>query len=111
MSVYINEITSYLPEGVITNAFIARLFPEWSEDKIYQKTGIRERRVAGEHEFASDLAYKAALALFQTGCCVPDEIDAIILCTQSPDYILPTTSCLLQYRLGIPIVYGSCKRH
>ena len=101
MSAFINGITSYLPKTVFNNADLAAKFPEWTEEKIYLKTGIKERRIAGKNECASDLAFHAALALFDSGVCNARDIDAIVLCTQSPDYVLPTTACLLQHRLGI----------
>ena len=56
---------------------------------------------------SSDLAVAAALKLFESGACRPDEIDFILLCTQSPDYFLPTTACLIQQRLGIPTTTGA----
>jgi 3-oxoacyl-[acyl-carrier-protein] synthase-3 len=101
MSAFINGITSYLPNSVLDNIELAAKFPEWTEEKIYLKTGIKERKIAGKNEYASDLAFHAALALFDSGACKSSDIDAIVLCTQSPDYVLPTTACLLQHRLGI----------
>lgn len=83
------------------------LYGDWSAEKIYNKTGIRERRIASEDECASDLAERAAKKLFDSGVITPKEIDFIILATQSPDYILPTTACLLQHRLGIPTSAGA----
>ena len=65
-------------------------------DKIDQKTGIKERHIAGPDECSSDLAVAAARKLFASGACDPHSIDYILLCTQSPDYFLPTTACLVQ---------------
>jgi 3-oxoacyl-[acyl-carrier-protein] synthase-3 len=76
-------------------------------DRIAEKTGIEQRHIAGANECSSDLAYAAAQKLFASGVCRPDEIDYILLCTQSPDYVLPTTACLLQHRLGIPETAGA----
>jgi 3-oxoacyl-[acyl-carrier-protein] synthase-3 len=62
----IRAISYFLPEKILTNADIALKFPEWSVDKIASKIGISERHIAGNHEFASDLAANAALSLFKT---------------------------------------------
>lgn len=90
-----------LPARVLTNDQLAAEFVEWTADKILAKTGIRQRHVAGEGEHASDLAVAAANRLFEAGACRRDEIDFLLYCTQSPDYFLPTTACLLQDRLQL----------
>ncbi len=100
-------IRSYLPEQVLDNATLAKLFPEWPADKILAKTGIAERRIAAPSQTAADLACEAARRLFETGACAPGDIDFLLLCTQAPDYVLPTTACLLQHRLGIPRSAGA----
>lgn len=102
MEASIQAIEYYLPEKVISNQDLATEFPEWPVEKIQGKTGIVERHVAAANECASDLAAAAARKLFDSGVCAPGEIDYLLLCTQSPDYFLPTTACLLQDRLGIP---------
>lgn len=104
---YIRAIEYHLPEATLTNEELVERFPDWSAEKIEAKTGIRSRRVASESELASDLAVAAAERLFQNGECDASEIDFILLCTQSPDYALPSTSCLIQERLGIPISAGA----
>src|SRR6187401_2294118 len=103
----ISAIEYYLPEGVLTNAQLSAQFPEWPVEKIEEKTGIINRRIAGENECSSDLAVAAAQKLFDSGACSPTEIDYILLCTQSPDYFLPTTACLVQDRLGVPKTAGA----
>jgi 3-oxoacyl-[acyl-carrier-protein] synthase-3 len=103
----VRAIEYHLPEGTITNEELSREFPEWSLDKIAAKTGIVQRHVAGPGECASDLAFAAARKLFASGACRPEEIDFLLLCTQSPDYFLPTTACLLQDRLGLPTTAGA----
>ncbi|MGB8399283.1 ketoacyl-ACP synthase III [Bradyrhizobium sp.] len=103
----IGAIASYLPDKTLSNDELAALFPEWPSERIYEKTGIRERRVAGEGETASDLAYMAAKRLFAAGHCKASDIDFIIFCTQAPDYFLPTSACLLQERLGVPRSAGA----
>lgn len=101
------SIEYYLPKTVVSSQDLAAEFPEWSVDKIEQKTGIQQRHISGPDECSSDLAEKAALALFASGVVQPRDIDFILLCTQSPDYFLPTTACLLQHRLGIPNTAGA----
>jgi 3-oxoacyl-[acyl-carrier-protein] synthase-3 len=103
----IQAIEYYLPEGALTNQELAQAFPEWSLDKIADKTGIVQRHLAGPEECSSDLAVAAARKLFGRGACKPEEIDFILLCTQSPDYFLPTTACILQDRLGLPTTAGA----
>jgi len=98
----IQAIEYHLPSNVVTNQDLAAEFPDWTIDKIQGKTGITERHVAAPDECASDLAEAAARKIFASGICSPGEIDYLLLCTQSPDYFLPTTACLLQHRLGIP---------
>lgn len=103
----ISAIEFYLPEGKLTNDHLASEFPEWSVEKIEQKTGITERRIAGPQECSSDLGIAAAHKLFATGLCSPQQIDYLLLCTQSPDYFLPTTACIIQDRLGLPRTCGA----
>jgi 3-oxoacyl-[acyl-carrier-protein] synthase-3 len=107
MGAEIRAIEYYLPDQVVHNADLAQQFPDWSVDKIEAKTGIVSRHVAGPDECSSDLAVAAAGKLFQSGACTPQEIDFVLLCTQSPDYLLPTTACLIQDRLGIPTTAGA----
>ena len=107
MHAVVSAIDYYLPEPVVTTADLAAEFPEWSVGKIDEKTGIRERHVAAAGECASDLAAKAAEKLFNAGACRPEEVDFVLLCTQTPDHFLPTTACLLQDRLGIPCTAGA----
>jgi 3-oxoacyl-[acyl-carrier-protein] synthase-3 len=95
------DLAAYLPQQVLSNEELAALYPEWSADKILAKTGIRERRIAADGETAADMACAAAESLFAQGTVARAEIDFILLCTQAPDYQLPTTACLLQERLGI----------
>lgn len=107
MSAAILGIESYFPEQVVTNEDLTRDYPEWSIARIAEKTGIHQRHIANRNECASDLAYEAATKLFSSGACRPGQIDYVLLCTQSPDYFLPTTACLLQDRLGIPKTAGA----
>lgn len=103
----IKAISYYLPERVLDNKKLNDEFPEWSVDKISSKTGIYERHVSDENEFTSDMAVTVAEKLFAEHGISRDEIDFILLCTQSPDYFLPTTACLVQNRLNIPTTSGA----
>ncbi len=103
----IKGISYYLPKKVITNLQLSELFPEWSVQKIADKVGIKNRYIAEDEQCASDLAFEAANKLFDDLKIKPESIDFLLLCTQSPDYFLPTTACLLQNRLGIPTTAGA----
>jgi 3-oxoacyl-[acyl-carrier-protein] synthase-3 len=107
MQAALSAIEYYLPEKILTTADLAAEFPEWSVNKIDEKTGIRDRHIAAADECSSDMAVAAARKLFDSGACRPDEVDFVLLCTQSPDYFLPTTACVIQDRLGIPTTAGA----
>lgn len=98
---YLQAISYYFPEKCLTNEDLTRLHPEWSADKISGKTGIYKRYLSAEDETAVDMAEKAAMRLFDEYKIDKGTIDFIILCTQSPDYYLPTSACILQDRLGL----------
>ena len=104
---YIKALSYYLPEKVVTNEELVKEFPEWSVEKVAQKVGVESRHVASDGETAGDMAEKAARRLFQEYDIDPKSIDFILLCTQSSDYFLPSTACLLQDRLGIPTTAGA----
>ena len=107
MKVYIKAISYYLPEQVITNDDLSKEFPEWNTEKISSKIGVDERHIAADGETAGDMAEKVTKLLIENNRIDPAEIDFILFCTQSPDYFLPTTACLLQSRLGIPTTAGA----
>ena len=107
MKAYIKGISYYLPEKVITNEDLVKEFPEWSVEKVASKVGVNKRHIAEANETAGDLAEKAALKLFQEYNIPPTDIDFLMLCTQSSDYFLPSTACILQNRLGIPTSSGA----
>jgi 3-oxoacyl-[acyl-carrier-protein] synthase-3 len=107
MHASIAAIEYYLPKATVTTVDLSSEFPDWSVAKIDEKTGIRDRHIAAEGECSSDMAVAAARKLFEAGACQPGEIDFVLLCTQSPDFFLPTTACLIQDRLGIPTSTGA----
>lgn len=104
---FIKAISYYLPEQVVTNEELVKEFPEWSVDKVAQKVGVDSRHLAAPDETAGDMAEKAARKLFEEYHIDPKSIDFLMLCTQSPDYFLPSTACVLQDKLGIPTSAGA----
>lgn len=104
---YIKAISYYLPERVVTNEELVNEFPEWSVEKVAQKVGVDSRHLAAPDETAGDMAEKAARKLFEEYHIDPKSVDFLMLCTQSPDYFLPSTACILQDRLGIPTSAGA----
>lgn len=104
---FIKAISYYLPEKVVTNADLVKDFPEWTVEKIAEKIGVRSRHIASENETAGDLAVKAAELLFADGKVKKEDIDFVILCTQSPDYYLPSTACIIQDRLSLSTSCGA----
>src|SRR5690606_4895011 len=103
----IGPIAIHLPERVETNDDLAKLFPRWDLETIYSKTGIRARHIAAPNETASDLGVQACEKLFREHNIDRSTIDFLLLCTQTPDYPLPTTACLMQHRLGLPTSVGA----
>ena len=100
MKTFIKDIAYYLPKEILTNEQIAEQFPEWSAEKVANKVGITERHISAPDETATDMAYQAAERLFAQGVD-RNIIDFVLLCTQSGDYFLPSSACLLQDRLGL----------
>jgi 3-oxoacyl-[acyl-carrier-protein] synthase-3 len=103
----IRAVEYYLPSATLTNDDLVKHFPKWTAEAIVAKTGIISRHIAAGDELASDLAVEAARKLFASGVCQPSDIDFVLVCTQSPDYLIPTTACLIQNRLGIPNTAGA----
>lgn len=104
---FIKAISYYLPERVVSNEELVSEFPEWSVEKVAKKVGVFSRHLAAPNETAGDMAEKAARELFDEYDVSPNDIDFLMLCTQSPDYFLPSTACLLQHKLGIPTSAGA----
>jgi 3-oxoacyl-[acyl-carrier-protein] synthase-3 len=78
-----------------------------SAENLREKTGVESRRVAAEQECASDLGVLAAQRLFEGQGFDPGEIDFLLFCTQTPDYLIPSSACLMQARLGVPSAAGA----
>ena len=104
---YIHSIEYYLPDSLLSNQILSSEHPEWSVDKIASKTGINNRHIAADNEYSSDMAVKAANILFERNDINKNKIDYLLLCTQSPDYFLPTTACIVQDRLQLNKAIGA----
>ena len=104
---YIKAVDYYLPENILTNEQIAERFPEWSAEKVASKVGISERHLSASDETAADMAYKAAEKLFAENPELRQSVDFLVLCSQSVDYKLPSSSCILQNRLGLKTACGA----
>lgn len=98
---YIKSISYYTPTPVLSNESLVREFPEWTVEKVASKVGIHQRYISSDNETAGDMALKAAEKLFEEHGIDRNDIDFVLLCTQSPDYFLPSTSCILQDKLGL----------
>jgi 3-oxoacyl-[acyl-carrier-protein] synthase-3 len=93
-------IGSYLPDRVLTNADLERMV-DTSDEWIFSRTGIRERRLVADGESTSDLAMRAAALAIERAGVSAEEIDLLVLGTTSPDHLFPSTACLTQAKLGL----------
>jgi len=100
MKVKIDSSAYYLPEKKEDNKDLLLDNPDWDISKISEKTGIYSRSIASPHQTAVDLAFEAGNKLLKD-ISFKEDIDLIILVTQSPDYVLPTSACILQNQLGL----------
>jgi 3-oxoacyl-[acyl-carrier-protein] synthase-3 len=96
----VRGVGSYLPAKTVTNAELAKTV-DTSDEWIQQRVGIKERHVAAEGEFTSDLAVAAARAALDSAGMTPDDIDLIIVATTTPDYTFPAAATLVQMKLGM----------
>ena len=103
----IQSVAYYLPSRMLGNTELVGHFPHWTEAKIVRKLGIESRPIAAEGETATDMAVIAAEMLLDNGSCEHEEIDFVLFCTQSPDYFLPTSACIIHERLGLPKACGA----
>ena len=101
MTATIRALEFHLPETTLTTEQLEAECPDWQMRKVDAMTGIEERHLCAPGECASDLAVAAARKVFDSGACQADEIDFLLFCTQTPDYLIPTTACLIQDRLGL----------
>ena len=101
----ISKIDYYLPKHILSNQDLANIYPEWNANQIEKKVGIMQRHIAEKNETVTDMAVKAAENLFKT--YDRNKIDFVLFCTQSPDYKLPTSACIIQERLGLSTKIGA----
>ena len=104
---HLGPIAVHLPERIESNEELQKQFPRWDLPLIEEKTGIRQRHIAADGETSSDLAVAASEVLFSDHQVDRASIDFVLFCTQTPDYPLPTTSCLIQDRLGLSTSCGA----
>jgi len=91
---------SYLPARILTNADLEKLV-ETNDQWIVERTGIRERHIAAEGEFTSDLATQAIRAALEVAGLAVDDIDLLLVATTTPDLVFPSTACIVQSKLGM----------
>jgi len=98
-SVGIVGIGFYVPEKIITNFDLEKTL-DTSDEWIYTRTGIKERRVVADNQFASDLAAESSLRALKNAGMKPEEVELIVVCTLSPDMFFPSTACIVQSKIG-----------
>ena len=97
----IKAMSACVPSRVYSNRDLGYLIPENEIEKTINSIGVAERRIADDDVTASDLAYKAAMKLMEDNGIEPDSIDVLLFMSQTSDYRIPATSCILQHRLGL----------
>jgi 3-oxoacyl-[acyl-carrier-protein] synthase III len=101
----ITAVATYLPERILTNAELAQRL-DTSDEWIVTRTGIRERRIGAPGETTSTMATQAVGRLMALQGLGPDDIDALVVATVTPDMLFPATACLIQDRLGLRRAWG-----
>ncbi|WP_226528762.1 ketoacyl-ACP synthase III [Metabacillus niabensis] len=96
----ITAIGSYVPEKKLTNDELEKIV-ETSDEWIIQRTGIKERRIAGENEYTSDISFKAIQNLIERYPISIEDVDLIISCTLTPDFKTPSVASMIQAKLGL----------
>ncbi|MDA2933358.1 ketoacyl-ACP synthase III [Acidobacteria bacterium AH-259-D05] len=102
MKAHIAAIEYALPDQCVTNDDLDHLHPNWSIHEVAKRTGGLARFICRKNETALDLATVACERLFERGEVAREEVGAIIVCTQSPDYVMPPNATLLQHRIRLP---------
>lgn len=101
----ISAVATYVPERVLTNADLAQRL-DTSDEWIVTRTGIRERRIGAPGETTSRMGAEAVRRLMQQRGLGPDDIEALIVATVTPDMLFPATACLIQDQLGLRRAWG-----
>lgn len=102
MRVKIKDIEYYLPEHIVTNQDLHEENPDWDMNSVEERAGVVKRHIARDDETALDLSLQACKKLFSVHKNIQSQIDGIIFCTQSEDYVLPPNSCILHKMLDLP---------
>ena len=98
------QISVYFPEAVLHNEVFEIPHGKYEKGRVYKKTGIRTRHISRKGELISDMAANSAQDLVER---YGQEMDFLLLCTETPDYQLPPTSCRVQEKLKLPISVGA----
>ena len=98
----IKAMSACVPPNIVYNKDLGYLIPEEEIEKTINNIGIEQRRIAADDVTASDLCFKAAQQLMADNGIAPESIDVLLFMSQTADYRIPATSCLLQHRLGLP---------
>ncbi|HEB9346152.1 TPA: ketoacyl-ACP synthase III [Campylobacter coli] len=97
----LKSIASYVPEQILSNYDLEKII-DTTDEWITRRTGIKERRIASKDESTSDLGTKAAIKAIERANLKPQDIDAILVATLSPDYFtMPSTACKIAANLGL----------
>lgn len=102
MSARIEAVEYCLPKKVVTNSDLAKENPSWDMKRVAEKAGVLSRRIAAQDETAFDLAAHACDRLFKKDPAAKKRVDAVIFCTQTPDYPMPSNAFLLHKHLDLP---------
>ena len=100
-SIVLEQIAYALPERVLTNAELERQFPEWDLERVTDKSGVHARHIARADETAFDLALNAARGVLENAGVTAEELDGVVFCTQTPEYVMPSNAFLLHEALGM----------
>lgn len=107
MYTQIRHVSYYLPEGRYSNQEIQSSFAKLTSEMVFNKTGIKERAISAENQYTSDLAIEAGMKLLAESKIDKSDIDYLIVCTQSPDYLLPSTACIVHKALQLSTWCGT----
>jgi 3-oxoacyl-[acyl-carrier-protein] synthase-3 len=100
-NVEIKGVACAVPDRIVDNRYYNKVFGEENVNKFIKMTGVKTRYIALDEQCTSDLCYAATVKLMEKLNWGPSSIDALILITQTPDYAVPSSACVLQHRLGL----------
>ncbi|QOY91659.1 beta-ketoacyl-ACP synthase III [Paludibaculum fermentans] len=104
-NVKISAVGAWVPPRVLTNADLEKMV-DTTNEWILERTGIRERHIADPEIATSDMALNAARIALEERGTTAEDVDAIILCTVTPDHMFPSTACIIQHKLGAKHAWG-----